>query len=111
LNYLRSILKASVSDDEASIYTIRLLMESNRIEEQNEDRTLLRRLLSTAAPASVISVWFVWCGLFKGTQSVPVTIVAALRGEFLENDLTRRRNKESAYTKTSGGVHVVTPQR
>ncbi|MDR3342385.1 MAG: tetratricopeptide repeat protein, partial [Treponema sp.] len=30
LNYLRSILKASVSDDEASIYTIRLLMESNR---------------------------------------------------------------------------------
>ncbi|MDR2758836.1 MAG: tetratricopeptide repeat protein [Spirochaetaceae bacterium] len=45
LNYLRTILKTNPEDDEAVIYTTRLLMESPRKEDQAEGRELLQGLL------------------------------------------------------------------
>jgi tetratricopeptide (TPR) repeat protein len=66
LNYLRSILRSSASgtsgggsrggiaDDEVSAYAARLLMESSRIEDQNEGRELLRRLMNAPRPSLVV---------------------------------------------------------
>jgi tetratricopeptide (TPR) repeat protein len=51
LNYLRSILRSSPSDEEAAVYTARLLMESPRIEDQAEGRELFRRLLGAVNPS------------------------------------------------------------
>ncbi|MDR3334933.1 MAG: tetratricopeptide repeat protein [Treponema sp.] len=51
LNYLRSLLKSSTADDAMSIYAARMLMESNRIEDQHEGRDLLGRLLRTERPS------------------------------------------------------------
>ncbi|MDR2150237.1 MAG: tetratricopeptide repeat protein [Spirochaetaceae bacterium] len=44
LNYLRSLLRSSSSDDEIVIYTATLLMNSPRSDEQQEGRTLLQRI-------------------------------------------------------------------
>jgi predicted Zn-dependent protease len=49
LNYLRSLLRSNV-DDDASIYALRLLLESSRTEDQQEGRELLQRLLGEAVP-------------------------------------------------------------
>ena len=54
LNYLRSILRATPSDDEVSVYAAQLLMESPRTEDQAEGRELFRRLLSAANPSPVV---------------------------------------------------------
>ncbi|MDR2608562.1 MAG: tetratricopeptide repeat protein [Treponema sp.] len=54
LNYLRSILRSTVRDDEVSVYTARLLMESSRPEDQNEGRQLLRSLLEAPDPSPVV---------------------------------------------------------
>jgi tetratricopeptide (TPR) repeat protein len=51
LNYLRSILRSNPNDTEAAIYTARLLMESNRREDQVEGSELLRTLLDTDNPS------------------------------------------------------------
>ncbi|MDR1353640.1 MAG: tetratricopeptide repeat protein [Treponema sp.] len=51
LNYLRSILRNDPDDGEASLYAARLLMESNRQEDQAEGAELLRRLLDTPNPS------------------------------------------------------------
>jgi tetratricopeptide (TPR) repeat protein len=50
LNYLRSILRGDPNDTEAAIYAARLLMESNRREDQIEGSELLRKLLDTDNP-------------------------------------------------------------
>jgi predicted Zn-dependent protease len=50
LNYLRSILRNNPDDDEAATYAARLLMESNRREDQAEGSELLHRLLDTPSP-------------------------------------------------------------
>jgi predicted Zn-dependent protease len=47
LNYLRSILRVSPDDEEASVYAAQILMESNRSEDQAEGRKILQRLLET----------------------------------------------------------------
>jgi len=64
LNYLRSIIRSSTPADdyynEAAIYAVRLLMESNRLQDQNEGRELLNRLLSVPNPlleASSLALW------------------------------------------------------
>ncbi|GHV91030.1 hypothetical protein AGMMS50268_15330 [Spirochaetia bacterium] len=63
LNYLRSILRSSAAgnsgggsllDDEVSVYAVRLLMESSRIEDQNEGRDLLRRLMGAPNPSLAV---------------------------------------------------------
>jgi thioredoxin-like negative regulator of GroEL len=54
LNYLRSILRTSPSDEEAAVYTAGLLMESPRTEDQAEGRELFRRLLSAANPSPAV---------------------------------------------------------
>jgi uncharacterized protein HemY len=54
LNYLRSILRSAVRDDEVSVYTARLLMESSRPEDQDEGRQLLRSLLEAPNPSPVV---------------------------------------------------------
>jgi predicted Zn-dependent protease len=54
LNYLRSILRSSPVDDEASVYAARLLMESSRSEDQTEGQELLRRLLSAPSPSLTV---------------------------------------------------------
>ena len=51
LNYLRSILRSNPNDTEAAIYAARLLMESNRREDQAEGSELLRTLLDTDDPS------------------------------------------------------------
>ena len=65
LNYLRSILRSSpaappgggITDDEASLYAVRLLVESPRPEDQKEGRELLTRLLTVPSPSlEVISL-------------------------------------------------------
>jgi tetratricopeptide (TPR) repeat protein len=54
LNYLRSILRVSPGDDEASVYAARLLMESSRSEDQIEGRELFRRLLANPDPSPAV---------------------------------------------------------
>jgi thioredoxin-like negative regulator of GroEL len=57
LNYLRSMLKSPSVDDTMSAYAAKLLMESNRQEEQKEGRDLLQKLLSKENPSlSVIDI-------------------------------------------------------
>jgi len=55
LNYLRSIIRSSSPEDdyynEAAIYAARLLMESNRPQDQIEGRSLLIRLMSVPNPS------------------------------------------------------------
>jgi len=55
LNYLRSIIRSSTPADdyynEAAIYATRLLLESNRPQDQIEGRNLLIRLLSVPNPS------------------------------------------------------------
>jgi uncharacterized protein HemY len=53
LNYLRSLLRNS-PNDEASVYTARLLMESLRPEDQTEGRDLLGRLLAVPNPSLIV---------------------------------------------------------
>ncbi|MDR1325394.1 MAG: hypothetical protein LBK00_05085 [Treponema sp.] len=59
LTYLRAILKSPMVNDEISIYTARVLVESRREDDQNEGRSLLRSLLNEKDPAfSVIALAF-----------------------------------------------------
>lgn len=59
LTYLRAILKSPMVNDEISIYTARLLLESRREDDQNEGHSLLRGLLNEKDPAfSVIVLAF-----------------------------------------------------
>jgi thioredoxin-like negative regulator of GroEL len=55
LNYLRSIIRSSSPDDdyykEAAVYAARLLMESNRPQDQIEGRSLLIRLMAVPNPS------------------------------------------------------------
>jgi len=55
LNYLRSIIRSSTPADdyynEAAIYAARLLMESNRQQDQTEGRDLLAKLLAIPNPS------------------------------------------------------------
>jgi Tfp pilus assembly protein PilF len=51
LGFLRAILRGSPADEEASIYTTRLLLESTRVSEQEEGRELFRRLIAAPQPA------------------------------------------------------------
>jgi tetratricopeptide (TPR) repeat protein len=50
LNYLRSILRSN-PDDEAGVYTARLLMESPRTADQAEGRALMQRFLTAGTPS------------------------------------------------------------
>jgi tetratricopeptide (TPR) repeat protein len=54
LNYLRAILRTYPNDDEASVYAVQLLLESNRSEHRIEGRELLRRLLSVEHPSLLV---------------------------------------------------------
>jgi len=59
LNYLRSIMRSSAlqNDDEVSVYMVRLLLESSRMEDHAEGRNILGRLLSVPSPSlGVISL-------------------------------------------------------
>jgi tetratricopeptide (TPR) repeat protein len=58
LNYLRSLIRsAGETDDEASVYAARLLLESPRSEDLAEGRELLRRLLGAGKPSlSIINL-------------------------------------------------------
>ncbi|MDR3303018.1 MAG: tetratricopeptide repeat protein [Treponema sp.] len=59
LTYLRAILKSPMVNDEISIYTARLLMESRHLDDQNEGRSLLRSLLNEKNPPfSIIALAF-----------------------------------------------------
>ncbi|MDR2537548.1 MAG: tetratricopeptide repeat protein [Treponema sp.] len=59
LTYLRAILKSPTVNDEISLYTARLLLESRREDDQNEGRSLLSSLLNEKDPAfSVIALAF-----------------------------------------------------
>jgi tetratricopeptide (TPR) repeat protein len=59
LTYLRAILKSPMVNDEISLYTARLLLESRREDDQNEGRSLLRSLLNEKDPTfSVIALAF-----------------------------------------------------
>lgn len=51
LNYLRSILRTSPNDVQALVYTVTLLMESQRQADQTEGRELLTRLRQLAGSA------------------------------------------------------------
>jgi len=55
LNYLRAIIRSSSPDDdyynEAAVYAARLLMESNRPQDQIEGRSLLIRMMAVPAPS------------------------------------------------------------
>jgi tetratricopeptide (TPR) repeat protein len=51
LNYLRSLLRISAGDDEPTLYAVRVLLESDRNEDQEEGRGLLSRLLRTPSPS------------------------------------------------------------
>jgi tetratricopeptide (TPR) repeat protein len=54
LNYLRSFLRNSAADDEATVYAARLLIESPRAADQAEGRELLNRLLSAGKPSLMV---------------------------------------------------------
>jgi len=57
LTYLRSLLRSSPEDDAATVYAVRLLLESSRPADQNEGRGLLQRLLRNSNPSpGVISL-------------------------------------------------------
>jgi Tfp pilus assembly protein PilF len=55
LNYLRSLLRSYPEDEEASVYAARLLMESNRSEDQAEGRNILARLVNAGEQSLMIS--------------------------------------------------------
>jgi Tfp pilus assembly protein PilF len=55
LNYLRSLLRSYPEDNEASVYAARLLMESNRGEDQAEGREILARLLAAGENSLMVS--------------------------------------------------------
>jgi Tfp pilus assembly protein PilF len=55
LNYLRSLLRSYPEDEEALVYAARLLMESNRSEDQAEGREILRRLMAAGESSSLAS--------------------------------------------------------
>ncbi|MDR1419970.1 MAG: hypothetical protein LBI86_06320 [Treponema sp.] len=55
LNYIRSMLRLSSVDDEATVYAARLLMESGRSEDQSEGRELLSRLLRAPSPSLAVT--------------------------------------------------------
>jgi thioredoxin-like negative regulator of GroEL len=54
LNYLRSMLNSPAVNDEISVYTVKLLMDSSRAADQEEGRELLYRLLNAASPSRAI---------------------------------------------------------
>jgi Tfp pilus assembly protein PilF len=54
-NYLRSLLRLYPNDEEASVYAVRLLLDSSRREEQAEGQDILRRLLLGRDPSE--EVW------------------------------------------------------
>jgi Tfp pilus assembly protein PilF len=59
LTYLRAILKSPTVNDEISIYTAGLLLESRREDDQSEGRSLLRSLLNEKDPVfAVIALAF-----------------------------------------------------
>jgi tetratricopeptide (TPR) repeat protein len=51
MNYVRALLGVSSEDDEATVYAARLLLESERAEDQEEGRALLRKLLAGPRPS------------------------------------------------------------
>jgi Tfp pilus assembly protein PilF len=55
LNYLRSLLRSYPDDEEASVYAARLLMESNRSEDQAEGREILTRLIASGESSLLAS--------------------------------------------------------
>ena len=57
LNYLRSIMRSTAApiDDEISVYTVRLLQESSRPEDQAEGRDILKRLLAVPSPSLAVT--------------------------------------------------------
>ncbi|MDR3123940.1 MAG: hypothetical protein LBU16_09215 [Treponema sp.] len=55
LNYLRSLLRSRPEDEEASVYAARLLMESNRSEDQAEGREILARLVAAGENSLMVS--------------------------------------------------------
>jgi thioredoxin-like negative regulator of GroEL len=55
LPYLRSLLRSHPEDEEASVYAARLLMESNRSEDQAEGREILDRLVAAGEESLMIS--------------------------------------------------------
>jgi Tfp pilus assembly protein PilF len=55
LNYLRALLRIFPNDEEVSVYMTKLLMESGRIEDQQEGREILERLLSAGKPSLMVT--------------------------------------------------------
>jgi thioredoxin-like negative regulator of GroEL len=55
LPYLRSLLRSYPDDEEASVYAARLLMESNRSEDQAEGREILARLMAAGESSLLAS--------------------------------------------------------
>jgi Tfp pilus assembly protein PilF len=55
LNYLRTLLRLYPEDEEASVYAARLLMESNRGEDQAEGREILARLAAAGESSLLVS--------------------------------------------------------
>jgi Tfp pilus assembly protein PilF len=55
MNYLRSLLRLYPDDEEALVYAARLLMESNRSEDQAEGREILARLMA-AGETSLLAI-------------------------------------------------------
>ncbi|MDR2182357.1 MAG: hypothetical protein LBN92_06750, partial [Treponema sp.] len=57
LGYLRTLLRADAGDEEAAVYLIALLLESNKAEENAEGRSLLSRFLNRASiPQSILAL-------------------------------------------------------
>ena len=54
LNYLRSIIRTHPNDEEALVYAVTLLMESQRSVDQNEGRELLRHLQQIAGSSITV---------------------------------------------------------
>ncbi|MDR2516313.1 MAG: tetratricopeptide repeat protein [Spirochaetaceae bacterium] len=54
LTYLKTILRANPLDATVSVYAARLLLESNRAEEQAEGRNILSRLLAEEHPPEAV---------------------------------------------------------
>ena len=54
LNYLRSIIRTYPNDEEAMVYAVTLLMESQRPADQNEGRELLRHLQQISGSSIVV---------------------------------------------------------
>ncbi|MDR2807871.1 MAG: tetratricopeptide repeat protein [Spirochaetaceae bacterium] len=67
LNYLRSLLRSSPSEDEIVIYTARVLMDSPRADEGNEGRALLQKLVA-------------------GTKEPPLEVIALLLKDALRQE-------------------------